>query len=129
MASHAITNTGMAEVAALICTDQKTGHNGFDYLAFGTGTTAAAATDTALGTPSGSRIAATGTLVQTTVAGDTMQLVGTYTAAGAVAITEAGIFDAASNGTMLCRWTFDARNLDTNETLQLTAKVQIKQGS
>lgn len=124
-----ITNAGMAEVAALICADQASGHTAFDYLGFGTGTNAFNVTDTALQTQSGSRIAATGTLITVTVTNDTMQLVGTYTAGGTVAITEAGIFNAATAGTMLARWVFSARNLDLNETLQLTAKVTIKQGT
>ena len=124
-----ITNTGMAEVAKLIGTDTTSGAAAFDYLGFGTSSTAFNATQDALVTQL-DRVAGTGTTVQTTVAGDTFQLVATHTAAGTETITEAGMFNGSgTSGHMLSRLVFTGRVLDLNETLTITYKIQVKQGT
>lgn len=72
------------------------------HMAIGTGSTAAAASDTALGSQS-----ARTTLTSTTVTDNDVVYVDTFPAGtGTGAITEAGIFNASSGGTMLCRTVF-----------------------
>lgn len=97
------------------------------YIAVGTGTTAVAATDTTLQTESStsglSRAAATVSLVTTTVTNDTAQWVKSFSVTGSVAVTESGVFNASSNGTMLCRQTFSAVNVINGDTFQVTWKV------
>ena len=72
------------------------------HMAIGTGSTAAAAGNTALGSES-----ARTTLTSTTVSGADVTYVDTFAAGtGTGAITEAGLFNASSGGTMLCRVVF-----------------------
>ena len=128
---NGITNVGFAEVAGLILLD--VGGTAFDYIAIGTGTTAFDPTQTAL-VSEVIRKAGTGSKTTTSVTDDTAQLVTTFSSAdtlsGTHAITESGVFNAASGGTMLCRQTFSALNIDwdAGDTLQVTWKIQIKQG-
>lgn len=124
--NNTIVNAGLAVVSGLVLSD--IGGTAFDYIAIGTGTTGAAATDTALETEittnGGERTAGTGTQVTTSVTNDTAQLVATFTFTGAFAVTESGVFNAASAGTMLCRQTFSAVNVASGDSLQITWKVQ-----
>lgn len=87
----------------------------FGYLEVGTGTTAAAAAQTALITPitdSGlARAASTNTQVTTTITNDTLRMVKTWSVTGTKAITEIGAFDAASAGNMAGRSVFSAINV------------------
>lgn len=100
-----------------------------DYIAVGTGTNAFAAGDTALQTEtSGSgltRAQGTVSLVTTTTTNDTAQVTKTFTVTGTVAVTESGVFNASSSGTLLCRQTFSAINVVDGDTLQVTWKVQL----
>lgn len=100
-------------------------------IALGTGTTAAAAGDTALETEittnGGSRGAATVTNTTTTTTGDTEQWQKTFTFTGNLAITEEGLLDNnTSGGIMLARQVFSAVNVVNNDTLQITHKVQVQ---
>jgi hypothetical protein len=96
----------------------------FTAVAYGTGTTAAAAGDTALQTET-ARGAATVTRVTTSVTNDTSQWVKTFTAGGTQAITEEGILDNnASGGNLLAHQVFSAVNMVVNDTLQFTHKIQ-----
>lgn len=91
------------------------------YLAIGTGTTAPAAGDTALETEVGTRVA--GTISSST---NVWQHQGTFDAGnGTGAITEAGLFNASSGGTMLARQTFSAINKASGDSLQLTWQITI----
>lgn len=96
-------------------------------IGWGTGVTAAAVTDTALGTEvapttAGGRTVGTESRVTTTVTNDTNQVVGTVTQtlAGPVAITEAGLFDAVTTGNMLIRSVFSAVNTSLNDAIAFT---------
>ena len=124
--ANLIVNAGKAEVAALL--GAIAGGAAFTYLAVGTGTVAPAATDTALGaeiTTGGlARVASTNTQVTTTAANDTLQMVGEWTASASHAVTEAGAFNDASAGDMLCRQTFAVINLVSADKLETTYKVQ-----
>lgn len=91
-------------------------------LAIGTGTTAPAAGDTALQTEIGTRV--TGSVSQ--VSGNIYQVQGTFAAGnGTGAIAEAGLFDAASAGTMFCRQTFSVVNKAAGDSLQITWQITL----
>jgi len=120
------TNAGFKEIAGLI-NEQSSG--GFKWLGLDNSGTAAAAADTALAseiTTAGlSRVSATCSKVTTTVAGDTAQLLKTFTATATKAVRGVGIFDTASAGIMAARTTFTAKNMETNDTLQVTYKIKV----
>jgi len=110
---NGITNAGFASVAGLLLTD--VGDTSYDYIAIGTGTTSFDPTQTALITEI-KRKSGTGTRVTSSVTNDTAQLVTTFSSAdglsGTSAVAESGVFNASSSGTMLCRQTFSALNIN-----------------
>jgi hypothetical protein len=79
------------------------GGDPFVYIGIGTGTTAAALGQTALVTPSGSRVAAVIDEASTTVPGDTVRFLGLFTITAQTVVTEIGIFNADTAGDMLSR--------------------------
>lgn len=97
-------------------------------IALGTGTTAAAAGNTAMETEitnsGGSRGAATTSRVTTTVTNDTSQWVKTFNFTGTKAVTEEGLLDNnTSGGNLLARQVFSAVNVVNGDSLQITHKV------
>lgn len=95
--------------------------NAMSHMALGSGNTAAAAGDTALGTELG-RVA----LTSTTVTGNQVVYVASFGAgAGTGAVTEAGIFNAGAAGTMLCRTVFAVVNKAAGDTMSITWTVTI----
>ena len=91
------------------------------HMAIGTGSTAAAAGDTALG----SQTARTA-LTSTTVTNNEIVYVDTFAAGtGTGAITEAGIFNASSGGTMLCRTVFSVVNKGASDAMTITWTVTV----
>jgi len=125
--SNLITNAGAAGVASRINGDGSEAV--FTYIAVGTGTTAAAVTDTTLETElatSGlSRAVATASRVTTDVTNDTAQLVKLFSVTGTAAVTESGVFNAASAGVLLARQIFSAINVVNGDTLQITWKFDV----
>lgn len=123
---NVITSTGKAEVAGLINGDTS---GAFTYLAIGIGTTSEVVGDTALESEitsgGGSRASATCSRTTTSVTNDTAQWVHTWTFSSTFAVTESGIFDAASDGVMLARKTFSAINVVSGDQIQITWKVQV----
>jgi hypothetical protein len=92
------------------------------HMAVGSDNTAAAAGNTDLGSILGSREA----LDSTTVSGATVTYVSTFEAGdGTGAITEAGIFNAASSGTMLCRTVFSTVNKAADDTMTITWTITL----
>lgn len=93
------------------------------HMAVGTGATAAALGDTTLG----AEVAASRTaLTSTTVSTNTVQYACTFGAGvGTGALTEAGIFNASSSGTMLCRTVFSAVNKAAGDSLTITWTITI----
>ena len=93
------------------------------HVELGTGTTGAAVGNTALETViSGSRTA----LTSTTVTNNAVAYVVTFPAGtGTGAVTEAGIFNASSGGTMLCRTTFSVINKAAADTLGITWTITV----
>lgn len=122
-----VTTAGKALVAGLI--NGSGSPAAATYIAVGTGTTAAAAGDTALVTETStsglSRAAATVSLVTTTTTNDTAQLTKTFSVTGTVAVTESGVLNAASTGTLLCRQVFSAINVVNGDSLAITWKVAL----
>jgi hypothetical protein len=94
-------------------------------IGWGTGSVAAAVTDTALGTEfapttAGGRTIGTESRATTTVTNDTYQVVGTVTATSAGTITEAGLFDATSAGNMLIRSVFTGIAVAISDSIAFT---------
>lgn len=95
------------------------------HLQLGTGSTAAAAANTALETPLSPRNALTGT-----TAGGSYNEQLTYTAtfiAGEAtgSLREAGIFNASSGGTMLCRTVYPVVTKGAGDTLEVTWTISL----
>ena len=93
------------------------------HMEVGTGTTAAAVGDTTLQTAvASSRV----TLTSTTVTTNSVAYVATFPAGtGTGALTEAGIFNASSAGTLLCRTVFSVINKGAADTLGITWTVTV----
>jgi len=93
----------------------------FNYVGIGTGTTAEASGDTALQAEIGTRQQQTSPTFPATGQG---QVVISFAAGnGTGAITEAGLFNASSGGTMLARKTFAVINKGASDVLQITWQV------
>jgi len=124
-----ITIDGGNEVAELIGTDTTSTATAFDYIGVGTGTTAATTADTALETEiteNGlTRAASTGTVVTTSLAGDTFQLANTFSPTSTYAVTESGVLNASTSGELLCHQTFSAINVTNGDSLAVTWKVKV----
>jgi len=91
------------------------------HMAVGTGTTAADAADTGLETES-----ARGALTSTTVTNNAVAYVETFAAGTATAaLTEAGLFDAASSGDMLARTVFSVVNKGANDSMTVTWTITV----
>ena len=91
------------------------------HMAIGTGSSAAAASDTTLGTEA-ARVA----LTSTTVTANAVAYVASFAAGtGTGAITEAGLFNASSSGTLLCRTVFNVINKAAADTLGITWTVTV----
>jgi len=93
------------------------------HMEVGTGTTAAAVGDTTLQTAvASSRV----TLTSTTVTTNSVAYVASFPAGtGTGALTEAGIFNASSSGTLLCRTVFSVINKGAADTLGITWTVTV----
>lgn len=99
-------------------------------MAIGTGTTAAAAGDTALqteiSTGGGVRGAATVSNQTTTTTGDTERWVKTFSFTSSFAVTEEGLLDNnTSGGKLLAHQVFSAVNVVNGDSLQITHNVQV----
>jgi len=101
------------------------------FAALGSGAGTAVVGDTTLfteftvGTWTGyARTSNAGTQVTTILTNDTYQNVAVFTAPGAAAVTNAGLFDALTVGNLLIKGDFATINLALNDTLTLTFKLQ-----
>ena len=91
------------------------------HMAIGSGSTAAAASDTALGIQLG-RVA----LTSTTVSNAVVTYVASFPAGtGTGAVTEAAILNASSGGTMLCRTVFSVVNKGASDSMTVTWTVTV----
>lgn len=97
------------------------GANVMSHMALGTGTTAAALGDTTLQTEN-ARVA----LSAATVSANTIEYTATFPAGtGTGAVTEAGILNAASAGTLLCRTVFSAINKGASDSVTIVWTVTV----
>lgn len=105
-----------------ICDRMKDDETAMTHMALGSGSTAAAAGDTTLGSQLGSREA----LDSSTVTNNQIVYVSSFEAGDATgAVTEAGIFNAASGGTMLCRTVFSVVNKAADDTLTVNWTITL----
>lgn len=92
------------------------------HMGVGTGTTSPVVGNTALEIPLGARIALTSSTQNT----NSVTYVGTFAAGVSTgAITEAGIFNALTSGTMLCRTVFPVVNKEVGDSIVITWVVTI----
>ena len=92
------------------------------HMALGSGTTAAAAGQTALVSQLGSREA----LDSSTASSNTITYVSSFEAGeGTGAVVEAGVFNAASSGTMLCRTVFPVVNKQADDTMSVSWTITL----
>ena len=91
------------------------------HMAIGSGSTAAAASDTALGSELG-RVS----LTSTTVSSAVVTYVATFAAGtGTGAVTEAALLNPSSGGTMLCRTVFSVVNKGSADSMTITWTVTV----
>ena len=125
--SNLVTNAGLAGEASR--NNGAGGEAAFTYISIGIGDTAANVTDTTLEseitTNGGERGAGSASRVTTDVANDTAQLVLTFNFTGTFAVTESGVLNAASAGTLLARQVFTAINVVSGDSLQVTWKFDM----
>ena len=96
--------------------------NVMSHMALGSGTTAAAGGQTDLVSILGSREA----LDSSTESSNTITYVSSFEAGeGTAAVTEAGIFNAASSGDMLCRTVFSVVNKEADDTMSVTWTITL----
>lgn len=122
LVSNLVTNAGLAGLASRI--NGSGAEAAFTYIAVGTGTSSAAVSDTALQTElaaSGlSRVNASVSRVTTDVTNDSARLTTTFTVTGSAAVTESGVLNASSAGTLLARQVFTAVNVVSGDSLSVT---------
>lgn len=91
------------------------------HMAIGTGSTAAASGNTTLGTESARQA-----LTSTTVNNNAVSYVASFAAGtGTGAITEAGILNNSTGGTLLCRTVFSVVNKGASDSMTITWTVTI----
>ncbi len=114
-----IVNTGLnAILDRLVGTSEAV----MSHMGLGSSSTAAAAGQTALVSQLGSREA----IDSSTVTGSSVAYVCTFEAGDATGtITEAGIFNASSGGTMLCRSVFSSITKGANDSLNVTWTITV----
>lgn len=109
---------GRAYIASRMKDDSSTA---MSHMAVGTGAVAADAADTTLGTEANRQL-----LLSTIVASNVVTYTAEYAAGqGTGALTEAGIFNASSAGTMLCRTVFDVINKAADDSMTITWTVTL----
>lgn len=116
-----VTTAGKGYVANRMRSDVSGGAALMSHMAVGTGTTDPAAGDTALQTES-ARVALTSSNVSAAV----VTYVATFPAGTATAaLTEAGILNASSSGTLLCRTEFAVVNKGASDAMTITWTVTV----
>jgi len=117
-----VVNAGLAYIASRMTGTAK---SVMSHMALGSSTTAAAASQTDLVSILGSREA----LDSTTITGtndEKVEYVASFEAGDATgAVTEAGIFNAATGGDMLCRTTFSVVNKAADDTMSVTWTITL----
>lgn len=113
-----VVTAGKAFVASRI---KDTSDTAMSHMAIGSGSTAAAAGDTALGNQLDRNA-----LTSTTVTNNEVVYAATFAASeGTGAVTEAGIFNALTSGTLLCRTVFSTVNKGAADSLSITWTITV----
>ena len=117
-----LTNLVVSDVLDFIASRMKDATaTAMSHMAIGTGNTAAASGDSSLGTE-----AARQALTSTTVNNNAVSYVASFAAGtGTGAITEAGILNAGSGGTLLCRTVFSVVNKGASDSMTITWTITI----
>ncbi len=116
-----VVTTGKNFIAASMLKTTTNSPVAMTHMGLGTGNTAANAADTTLQTAIGTR-----STVTPSVATNVVTYSATFAAGNATgAITEAGIFNASSAGTMLCRTVFSVVNKDAGDSLTINWNITI----
>lgn len=117
--TNLVVDTGLAYIASRMKDATATA---MSHMAIGAGTTDPAAADLALESELG-RVA----LTSTTVTDNSVAYVATFPAGtGTGAVTEAGILNASSGGTMLCRTEFAVINKAAGDSMTITWTVTVE---
>lgn len=124
ISTKVVTDAGVAYLVDAL--QNLTEPENFKYHGSGTGTTAEAASQTALVTEVASR--ATGSQTEGASA-NIYRTVGTVSYTSTLAITEHGLFSASSAGTMLDRSVFSAINVVNGDSIEFTYDLTLPSGS
>ena len=117
---NTITNAGLAVIAKRLGGITA---NPITHMAIGTGTPSATALGTEITTGGGERAAVTPASATTTVTDDSIRCTNTFTFSNTFAITEEGLFNAASSGTMAASRSFSVINVSSGDGLQITHDI------
>jgi hypothetical protein len=113
-----IVDTGLDYIASRM---NGTSESVMSHMAVGTGSTAAAAADTTLGTELDRNA-----LTSTTVTDNAIAFVCSWAAGdGTGSLTEAGLFNASSAGTMLCRTVFGTVTKSADDSMTITWTITV----
>ena len=113
-----IVDTGLDYIASRM---NGTSESVMSHMAVGTGSTAAAASDTTLGTELDRNA-----LTSTTVTSNAIAYVCSWSAGdGTGSLTEAGLFNASSAGTMLCRTVFGTVTKAADDSMTITWTITV----
>lgn len=120
--NNLVVTTGLAYIASRMADN---GDGAMSHMALGAGTAAPVAGDTALGSQLEARKA-----VSVSHSGGTVTYTATFGANESEgAVTEAGIFDAATGGTMLCRVKFDVVNKGQEDSMSISWSISVSASS
>ncbi len=113
--------TGKTFIAASMLKTTTNSPAAMSHMAIGSNNTAAASNNTALGSELG-RVS----LTSGTSSGAVVTYVATFPAGtGTGAVVEAGILNASSSGTLLCRTVFDVVNKGADDTMSITWTITV----
>lgn len=118
---NVITTNGKEALASYLVSATTSGANTFKYIGVGTGSTAESSADTALGGEL-ARVAGTASYAS----GAIWQITSTFPAGtGTGAITEYGLFNTTTGGTMLSRDTESVINKGASDILYATVQITL----
>jgi hypothetical protein len=124
--TNAVVNSGLRFIAESMLKTTTNTPARMTHMGIGTGTNNVDVANTALQNQLVRVGLDSSTSVTTNVTNDAVQYVATFgPGSGTGAVTEAGVFNAATSGTMLCRTVFPVINKGALDTLVITWKVTI----